>query len=325
MRKLIKYGLLSSIVLLLSCDDIIEEDIADEVVTAIYPVNNELITGNAVNFQWTAVDGADDYRLQVQEAASQLTILDSLVEGQTSFTYIIAPGSYSWRVRGENFAYVTGYNFPEDFSVEASEDLSNQLVNITAPSGDFYTNNSSGNVILAWDAISTADSYTVEVQKTVAGVSTITANVAGITGLNYAVSGTNFDEDATYALQVKALNNTTATETVFSSVNMFLDTVLPNDPTLVSPLDNEVFGVDQAVSFVWYAGTDSGVVQSPITHTLELSSDNTFSTLIDSVSVTTNNAAYTFQNTGFYYWRVKSSDAAGNIIDSTVFGILEIQ
>ncbi|NQY07128.1 MAG: hypothetical protein HRT68_13310 [Flavobacteriaceae bacterium] len=321
--KRLMISCLSATLLFLSCDDVVEENIEDDVVSTIAPVDNETILGNAVTFQWNALDGADDYRVQVVNEVSNITVIDSLVEGTTMLTHAVNPGDYSWRVRGENFAYVTAYNFPISFTVQADDDLTNQIVTINAPSTNFYTNDVS-NVILTWTGITTADSYTFELDKTVSSVTTTVSQVGGITGTSYNVINTLFDEDGIFDLKVKALNSANSTETAFSSVSLFYDTVTPPNTILGNPPDNDIFSVNDTVDFTW-TFTDTGEVMAPVTHTVELSLFSDFSTIYNTTSSSTNTASFTFVETGVFYWRIVSTDQAGNTNTSSNAGVLEIQ
>ena len=128
-NKSIKIGLsITSVFLiaLVGCDDVLEEDITDDNITITAPLNETTVVSNAVTFQWNSNSGSEDYRVQVNDA-SNVMVVDSLVPAN-SFTYPLSPGVYSWRVRGENFAYQTAYTFPVSFTMEASEDMTNQTV-----------------------------------------------------------------------------------------------------------------------------------------------------------------------------------------------------
>ena len=104
-------GLLSFI----SCDDILEEDISNDIVQTTYPFEGAVIESNVVNFQWEELDGAKKYRVQVLDF-DETVVLDSLVT-KTSFLCPLSPGNYQWKVRGENFAYESNYSFSSTFSV----------------------------------------------------------------------------------------------------------------------------------------------------------------------------------------------------------------
>ena len=121
MKKVYNIGqLLMIMVFFMGCDDIFEENISDDVLTVISPKDNAIINSNSVTFMWNILDGADEYNIQVSEQSTSAIILDSLVTGNI-FSIQMESGTYHWRVRGENFAYMTSYSFPESFSIELNK------------------------------------------------------------------------------------------------------------------------------------------------------------------------------------------------------------
>lgn len=107
-----------------SCDDIVEEDITNDMILTISPTEGAIIEGNTVQFSWQELDGSDNYRVQVINN-NQAIVVDSL-SSTSNFSVALNPGTYQWRVKGENFAYSTQYTFPINFSVEASDNLTTQ-------------------------------------------------------------------------------------------------------------------------------------------------------------------------------------------------------
>lgn len=307
------------LVLVYACDDIVEEDITDNIVQIIAPTEGSVIEGNTANFSWINVNGADQYRIQIASSV-QTTILDSLVTG-TTFNYTINPGTYSWRVKGVNFAYETAYTFPHNFTVESSENLTNQNLTLLTPEDAIYTNNST--FTFTWSPIVTADSYTFELIRNNGGQQTIVGPIVDITTGSYAITDVSiFNIDAEYIWKVKAVNTTS--ETPNSQRSIFIDRVAPNQPVLMSPNDMETT-TDLVVTFNWANGTDTGNLQSSITNTIEIATDINFNTIIETFQTENNTYQYTFASTGTYYWRVKAADAAGNTSDASIIRTIEIQ
>jgi len=306
MGNKIKYlGLLLAICII-SCDDIVEEDITDDAVETIYPTEGALILTNVTPFSWRALDGADDYRIQISDALTSIIVLDSLVS-TTSYEYPLNPGSYQWRVKGENFAYETPYTFPVAFTVEASSDLTDQSVLLASPSSNLYTN--ATDFLFTWNSLSVADSYTFQLLKNLSGSAAI-YNQSDIVVTNHTVDASLFDEDAEYIWQVKAVN--TDSETAYTSRSIFLDTQDPNVPVLTSPIEDEIIAAG-TVDLIWTLASDTGSVQSPITTIVEVAQDDAFSSILESISVTDEELlSLTFSTVGDYYWRIKTEDAAGN-------------
>lgn len=306
MGNKIKYlGLLLALCII-SCDDIIEEDITDDDVQTIYPTEAAVITSNVTPFSWRALDGADDYRIQISDALTSVIILDSLVS-TTMYEYPLDPGSYQWRVKGENFAYETPYTFPIAFTVEASTNLTDQSVLLASPSSNLYTNTT--DFLFTWNSLTFADSYTFQLLKSLGG-STVIYNQPDITLTNHSVDAALFDEDAEYIWQVKAVNTTS--ETAYASRSIFLDTQDPNVPVLVSPIEDEVLSTG-TIDLTWTLASDTGSVQSPITTIVEIAQDDAFSVILETISVNDVEVlSLSFTSVGDYYWRIKTEDAAGN-------------
>jgi len=306
-NKNMKIGLsITSVFLiaLVSCDDVLEEDITDDNIAITAPLNGITVVSNAVTFQWNANSGSDDYRIQVNDA-SNVMVLDSLVP-TNSFTYPLSPGVYSWRVRGENFAYQTAYTFPVSFTMEASEVMTNQTVVLITPSDNIYTNTTVGHTV-TWAPIITADSYTFQLDKDVSGTISTENTIPSLTTEFHTINSADFSDDAIYIWKIKALNVSTTTETVYSTRNILLDTQVPSLPTLTTPIDNATESIGNSVDFSWDIGTDTGTVKSPVTSVFQLASDSSFTSIIN-----TTNQSHTFTTAGDYYWRVKNIDDAGN-------------
>ena len=318
MKKTANILLALLLTLYYSCDDVFEEDIENDLVQIVSPNEGDTIEGNTVEFNWQALDGADDYRVQVIND-NQLTVLDSLVS-TTNLSVNINAGNYQWRIKGENFAYSTQYTFPVNFSVVDSEDLTNQNVDLLTPSENFYTN--STNIILTWSSIATADSYSLEILKNDSGQQTVLQET-NITTTSFNVPSSTFDEDAEYIWKIKAVNS--MSESAFSERMIFLDTSIPSQASLVSPTNSETL-TDTTVDFNWLLGSDTGSIQSARKSRIEVSMDINFSTQVFSEEdLETNSYQYTFSDTGTYYWKVRISDDAGNVGDYSAVSSFTIE
>src|SRR5690606_13967275 len=120
-----------------------------------------------------------------------------------------------------------------------------------------------------------------------------------------------YDEDAEYRWRVKGVNETSETE--FTSRSIFIDTQIPNIPSLDSPAD-ESSSVTRTIIFNWDNGTDAGNVKSETTGTVEIASDENFNTVI-ATGEGGDSYQHTFENPGIYFWRVMAADEAGNTSD----------
>lgn len=307
MKRLPKL-LLASIFLLvaISCEDILEEDISNDTVQIVFPQNNTTVSSNVVNFQWNELDGADKYRVQVLSSTAGI-VLDSLVT-QTNFSTPIEVGSYQWRVRGENSAYESNYTFNINFSVIQTTDLTNQQIILTSPSNNLYTNSTS--LVLDWQDLTSANTYTFELVN-VTGGNLILTQQSGLTNSTITLPATSLQQEAEYLWRIKGLNSSSST--VFSDRTFYIDRTLPNTPQLSVPTNNSNSATNQQVSFGWSMASDSGTIQSPISYVIEFSNSNTFSSVLQTTDVTTANFQQSFSVSGDYYWRVRAKDRAGNI------------
>ncbi|OXB05595.1 SusE domain-containing protein [Flavobacterium pectinovorum] len=90
----------------------------------------------------------------------------------------------------------------------------------------------------------------------------------------------------------------------------------PTVPTLVAPTDNKLC-VDNTVSFQWNASSDAN--NDAITYRVEVAKDNSFSQIVKTVEVATNNTSITLDKNTAHYWRIKATDSKGlsSIFSST--------
>ena len=308
MRKYLNYSLLIFILLSTSCDDVLEEDITDDTITVISPLENAEFTGNSVQFRWKVIEGAEEYRIQINNTAINTIILDSLLVSPV-FDYILDPGSYQWRVRAENFAYQTAFSFDQNFRVISSENLENQVVVLNLPIDNLYTNERT--LTFSWGKIDTASSYSFQILKVEEGTETLLFE-DNLTELSINLDESILADDLHYKWQVKANNSTSSSN--YYSRNLFIDTINPPAPNLVSPTIDQSFSINQEVNFSWNFDTDTGTIKSKINGTIEIASDENFSNiLLREESLSTNALSNTFTTAGTYFWRVEGSDAAGNI------------
>lgn len=296
-------GLLSFI----SCDDILEEDISNDIVQTTYPFEGAVIESNVVTFQWNELDGADDYRVQIYDL-DQIKVYDTLVS-TVNVSLPMDEGEYQWRVRGENSAYESTYSFPVYFEVNESFDLTNQQVILSSPVTNFVTNSTT--FTLAWDELSVADYYKLEIINNSTG-GTIVYQQDNITTTSITLNNTIISQDGSYTWKVKAFNSTSETST-YSSRNFSIDTVNPNQPQNSLPANNSTQTVNQTVNFSWTIPADSGTIQSTISYVIEIASDSAFTNILQSSNVSGTTFSQSFTATGTYYWRVTAKDAAGNI------------
>lgn len=305
MKTLNSIILIALSIITFSCDDVFEEDITDDIIQTTYPTSNTQIESNVVSFQWNSLKGADKYRVQVY-GSNQLIVLDSLVS-TNHFTTSVSPGSYQWRVRGENFAYQSAYTFPIPFSVIETEDLTNQQVVLISPANSFYTNATS--LTCSWQEVSVADSYDLQLIDVTHGQSVVYQQ-SGITSTSVTLNSTALALESEYQWKIRALNSTS--QTGYTSRNFFIDRTNPNQPQNNLPATNSIQIINQPISFSWTTLADPGTIQSPVSYIIEFSNDASFATIIQTSASSTTTFSQSFTQSGIYYWRVRIKDEAGN-------------
>ncbi len=305
MKTVNKIWLLSLALGIVSCDDIFEKDITNDTIQTISPSNEAVVESNVVNFQWNSLEGADKYRIQVI-ASNQAIVLDSLVS-KTNLTFPLTQGVYQWKVRGENFAYQSSYSTLLNLTVMETSNLANQQVVLSSPSNGFYTNDT--NLTCSWLGINKADYYDLELINMTKG-QTVVYQLSDITNTSATLNNTILSQDAEYQWKIRAVNTTS--KTAFTSRVFLLDKMNPNQPQNNLPANNAVKVANQSITFDWISPTDTGTIQSPIAYTIEFANSNAFTTIIQTSNSSTATFSQIFTLAGEYYWRIKTSDTAGN-------------
>lgn len=305
MKTINKIILIALAILTYSCEDILEEDISDDTVQILSPINNSNIESNVVSFKWNSLNGADKYRIQIYES-DQVLILDSLTT-KTSITLPLNAGNYIWRVRGENYAYESVYSFPSNFWTTIPDDLTNQQVILSSPDNEKFVNFT--NVTLTWEPLKNATTYRLRVVNTATGQEVYPQT--DLTDTSFTLDLPNL-ADGTYEWRLKAKNAETETKQ-YSARKFNIDTTVPNQPKNTLPIDNSTQTVNSSVTYTWSIATDIGNAKSPVTYIIEFASDVDFNSIVQTQYSNSTTLQYTFSATGVYYWRVRAVDGAGNI------------
>ncbi|WP_299101950.1 hypothetical protein [uncultured Winogradskyella sp.] len=109
-KKLLVFFVLT---ILFSCEELIEvEDISNEVVDVLAPVDNVSVEDTTVNFTWEALDFAETYQLQIANPSfiEAEGILEDTLISATNFTKTLSIGTYQWRIKAINSGYQTLYS-----------------------------------------------------------------------------------------------------------------------------------------------------------------------------------------------------------------------
>lgn len=306
MKKINRVSLIAIALILFSCDDILEKDITNDMVELIWPINFDEVESNVVTFKWNSLSDTDKYRIQIFKT-DKTKILDSLIS-KTNLTYPMLKGEYQWRVRAENSAYQSSYSLQADFSVIESTDLGKQQIILKNPADNYYTKNNT--LTCTWEALTMADYYVFELLNVTNGETSVIEQ-PNITNTTFTISNTNLSAEAKYKWRIKGVNGTS--ETLFSSNTFSIDRTIPNQPSNTLPAQNATFAVNQTINFSWSLQADTGIIQSPLSYTIEFANDLNFTSIVQKNDVLTTSFDKAFTTIGSYYWRIKATDLAENV------------
>jgi len=293
---------------MVSCDDFIEKDISGEIPVLILPQDGDTISEFS-NFIWKELEGATKYHLEIYSpsfTSPNYIAIDTILT-TTDIFFTLTPNKYQLRLSALNNGYESLKTDPIEFTVDTIP--SNQLfIDLLMPiSSAYYPESYNG--LFSWSSLPNISSYEMSL-RTGSDYQTgaIIYSQNNITTTNHTVSGVTFDEGE-YAWGVKAnLNNGNSTN-VFTST-FKIDGTSPGIPFPVSPLNNSI--ELSPIEFSWTNLQDVGSIKSPITTHLELASDTTFTTIIESDFTQSNSIDITINNSGIYFWRLYNMDEAGN-------------
>ena len=299
------YHFLSIVVLLFfACEEIEQDELDNDRVNIIAPTDSLATTILSHTFLWEPVKKADGYILQIATPSfnqiQQLILNQDVTE--TSYDFTLSPGKYEWRVKAYNNISETPYR-TYFLSIDSSLNLGGAQVILSSPDDFFTTSNTT--FTISWQGIASADEYRLEIRSPDWETGTLVINPV----LTSQTSFTNTDftyGEGDYAWSVAAENG--FSKSGFSTPRHFtVDFTAPGTPTLVSPLNSATLA-DSVVTFQWSRPSDSG---SPITDSLFIFTDVNETNLLRSHEVNATSKIDSFP-TGIYYWKVRSTDAAGN-------------
>lgn len=288
-----------------SCDDVFEKDIRDEVVNQIFPVEGQVLTTNDIPFQWSDSEEADSFRFQIAQA-NNLFVTDTLVNA-ISFVETLELGDYKWRVRAENFAYESKYSNFTSFSVVTPSNLDDVTLMLNSPTDNSFANTKE--ILFRWDNVENTTNYVFSLIRVLNGVETIAFVKEDLLQPQIQITEAELAEDGVYRWSVKGVNLESETSESFRIIN--IDTQVPPLPQLLTPVIDQEFPVASEISFSW-SFLDTGLLQTNISSTIEISTDADFLNVVQSEVVSDLMFNYTPTDQATYYWRVSGVDEANN-------------
>jgi len=324
MKGIVNYTALILIIttIFYSCDDFIEKEIVNESISLLSPKNNLLTIQPTHTFWWDLLDGAEVYNLQIVEgtfSAVTYLVLDTTTN-KNKFDVTLYPGSFQWRVRGENNGGVTDYA-TFNFVVDSTLDIGSIQLELLSPGITEITNSDS--ITFTWEALSSADSYDIEIHE-------------GAWSNPYStpspISGTSYSErlpEGTYVWAVSGFNNTTLTSTPFANPprNLVIDTTTPDIASLILP-EHDSLVIDTFNTYTWTQAANTGQgTPTSLTDKIYFYSDSGITVLSGFPQTIPSGTTQYIDSlgSGNYFWKVETEDDAGNVAEMTTLRKVRIQ
>jgi len=274
-------------------------------VVPISPVNQAQTSPLDVNLKWEEQATAEYYQVQIatDHNFSNVIYNNSLLTGTNlKMPYMDPNSTYYWRIRGRNRSGYGNYSSVNQFQTLAFPNAPQQ-VQLISPEND--RNIFDSKITFQWAEDPVAQSYRLQL-STSPNFNTLVSNIGGISGTTRTV--TNLSSNTLYYWRVIARNETgdsPASETRLVRSATYSGT--PPATSLVSPADLAVTGAS-SIELIWENQPNTE------NYRLEISEQLNFSSLAFSrnsikgtrFTVTSLNPNKT------YYWRVRTSNPAGN-------------
>ncbi len=276
-------------------------------ITLNSPANNSYNNPISANFLWNASTNTDTYTFELSDDSLFANIIDSqtgLVATNTSVTGLNNYTTYYWRVKGVN-AYGEG--------AFSSFTFITLLADPTLLSPNDLSVHNPTNIALSWNSVNGASEYTIELAED----SIFTLNLqtfSNVSATNLLVN--NLSNFTDYFWRVRAINVHGTSS--FSNIWSFKTKLAA--PVLAAPINNSINN-----SIVPLFDWNSVVGENPITYTLEIAEDISFTTGLITLSnlsadlLQFSPPAYVLDNNKQYFYRVSATDVYGTSDYSSVY------
>lgn len=294
--------LLLGVLFVTSCSLFLEPDISNDVVILNAPYDGMKSTVLTTTFWWEYVSDADGYNLQIVspsfDSIAQV-VLDTNVSAN-KFVYTLNPGSYEWGI----FAYNSGYStvqFTRSFSIDSTEGVSGQFVNLVSPAPNFNTNKLS--IKFEWNRLPMDASYILSIRD------------SSFSEENKEFQN-SYDENSIivelpegkYTWGVMAYKDQSSSN--YSKRYLIVDTTKPGRPQISQPAEGDTLN-ESPYKIIW---GNQGSSLSKISNVIWIHKDTITNPhqeyIADENEFSLTNTTLT---NGKYVIQVKSVDAAGNI------------
>ncbi len=272
------------------------------------PIDGFTTNQTTINFVWQLstdlASGTSSYTLQISTDSGFSVIYYSTTTAETNTVATLSQATYYWRVQAKDFAnnytlYPTPYTLIIDTTLPSAPELISPI-NWATTNYIYQT--------FEWGIVT--DSGPAGISHYRLEISTS----SDFNPLNQAITtsqaslATTLSQSTTYYWRVFAVDRAGNYSTVKDTYAIVIDTVVPQIPTLTSPLDN--YATNQITLTFEYTSVDIG--PSGIkNYELQISSYSNFSPIYYSTITTLTQITTTFTE-NIYWWKVKSQDRAGN-------------
>jgi hypothetical protein len=146
------------IMVFVSCDEIVEDDLTGKTVVIISPSDSITTSNSQVQFNWEYMDEAEEYRIQIArpDFINVEWLMYDSVTTANSIILSLVPGNYQWRLRPENGSSVGNY-ITRTIEIDSTMDLTNQEVILIYPTSNLITNQSV--LDFSWYELYNAEQY----------------------------------------------------------------------------------------------------------------------------------------------------------------------
>lgn len=285
------------------CHDIFEDNIERKKVILVTPQEGFHTSNPKLTLTWELLDGASKYNLKIVAPVFapdniQKIVLDTIVT-INSFTVLLEKGNYQWGIKAMNNVSSTELVYRN----LAIDSISVPVVILLSPGDKKAFNDTVLN--FSWNGINNAqyifslDFNGQLLYNTILSDKSITLPLKDASKFVF--------EDGNYTWQVQARNASGAVSSP-ETRTFLIDRIAPGKPVLLAPKNDSLFSVSP-VNLSWKRQTDSG---SELYDSIFIASDSLFKNPIEADIVNATNFDFTPEAKGPYFWRVKTSDKAGN-------------
>jgi len=152
----------------MGCSEVFEPNLSEEKILIFSPSEGEIISNSEVQFNWSEVQDAINYHLQVAKPdfiGPHIIILDTLLT-KTQFIDFLSEGEHTMRVRANQINNSSEYSF-QSFSVNTTTSLQNIRPYIVYPNNNDTSKHASR--IVNWYPVQSCEYYLLKTYENNSG------------------------------------------------------------------------------------------------------------------------------------------------------------